>query len=105
YSIQLQGIVDHKGIFIDYEIGWPSSVHDARVYKNSHFYLNASEIIKDNEFLLGDSAYPISTFLIKPFTNSQVPSQIQFNLIHSLYRVVVENAFAKLKNRFIALKI
>ncbi|CAI2184768.1 7228_t:CDS:2 [Funneliformis geosporum] len=67
-------IVDHKGIFIDYEIRWPGSVHDARVYKNSYFYLNASEIIKGNEFLLGDSAYLISTFLIKPFTNSQVPS-------------------------------
>ncbi|CAI2194863.1 5368_t:CDS:2 [Funneliformis geosporum] len=70
YSIQLQRIVDHKGIFIDYEIGWSGSVHDARVYKNSHFYLNASEIIKGNEFLLEDSAYPISTFVIKPFTNS-----------------------------------
>jgi hypothetical protein len=104
YSIQLQGIVNHKGIFIDYEIGWPGSVHDAKVYKNSYFYQNVSKIIKGDEFLLGDSAYPLSTFLIKPFVNSQIPSQIQFNLIHSLHRVVVENAFGKLKNRFIALK-
>ena len=77
YSIQLQGIVDHKGMFIDYEIGWPGSVHDAKVYKNSYFYQNVSKIIKGDEFLLGDSAYPLSTFLIKPFVNSQIPSQIQ----------------------------
>ena len=32
YSIQCQGIVDHNGIFIDYEIGWTGSVHDAKVY-------------------------------------------------------------------------
>ncbi|CAB5107573.1 unnamed protein product [Rhizophagus irregularis] len=59
---------------------------------------------KGNEFLLGDSAYPLSTFLIKPFTNPQISSQIQFNLIHSSHRVVVENAFGRLKNRFKALK-
>ncbi|GBC48126.2 putative nuclease HARBI1 [Rhizophagus irregularis DAOM 181602=DAOM 197198] len=104
YSIQLQGIVDYRGMFIDYEIGWPGSVHDAKIYKNSYFYRNISKIIKGEEYLLGDSAYPISTFLIKPFVNSQNPSQIRFNVIHSLHRVVVENAFGRLKNRFIALK-
>ncbi|GBB97429.1 hypothetical protein RclHR1_29940001, partial [Rhizophagus clarus] len=31
YSIQCQSIVDHNGIFIDYEIGWPGPVHDAKV--------------------------------------------------------------------------
>ncbi|CAI2171053.1 3234_t:CDS:2 [Funneliformis geosporum] len=30
YSIQCQGIVDYRGIFIDYEIGWPGLVHDAK---------------------------------------------------------------------------
>jgi len=49
-------------------------------------------------------AYPLSTFLIKPFINPQISSQIQFNVIHSLHRVVIENAFGRLKNRFIALK-
>ncbi|EXX63154.1 hypothetical protein RirG_154910 [Rhizophagus irregularis DAOM 197198w] len=59
---------------------------------------------RGEEYLLGDSAYLISTFLIKPFVNSQNPSQIQFNVIHSLHKVVVENAFERLKNRFITLK-
>ena len=104
YSIQLQGIIDYRDMFINYEIGWPGSVHDAKVYKNSYFYQNVSKIIKEEEYLLGDSAYPLSTFLIKPFVNSQIPSQIRFNVIHSLHRVVIENAFGRLKNRFIALK-
>ncbi len=43
-------------------------------------------------------------FLIKPFTNPQISSQIQFNIIHFSYRIVIENAFNKLKNRFIVLK-
>ena len=29
YAIQYQGIVDFKGLFINYVIGWPGSVHDA----------------------------------------------------------------------------
>ncbi|GET52909.1 putative nuclease HARBI1 [Rhizophagus irregularis DAOM 181602=DAOM 197198] len=104
YSIQLQGIVDYRGMFIDYEIGWPGLIHDTKVYKNSYFYRNVSKIIKEEEYLLGNSAYPIFIFLIKPFVNSQNPSQIQFNVIHSLHRVVAENAFGRLKNRFITLK-
>ena len=71
-DIQLQGIVDYRGIFINYEIGWPGFVHNAKIYKNSYFYQNVSKIIKEDEFLLGNSMYPISTFLIKPFTNSQI---------------------------------
>jgi hypothetical protein len=104
YSIQCQGIVDHRGIFIDYEIGWPGSVHDAKVYRNSFFYKNVSTLIKGWDYLLGDSAYPLSNFLIKPFINTQNDLQIQFNITHSLHRVVVENAFGRLKNRFCCLK-
>ena len=62
YSIHCQGIVDFQGIFINYDIGWPGSVHDAKVYKNSHFFKNKDELIIDDDFLLGDSAYPISPF-------------------------------------------
>ncbi|CAI2200686.1 13987_t:CDS:1, partial [Funneliformis geosporum] len=67
YSIQCQGIVDFHGIFISYDIGWPGSIHDAKVYKNSSFYKKKNELIINNDYLLGDSAYPILPFLITPF--------------------------------------
>ena len=54
--------------------------------------------------MLGDSAYPISPFLISPFKNPSNYRQRQFNFIHSKHRVVVENAFGRLKARFKALK-
>src|SRR6266498_4023321 len=104
YSIQCQGIVNHRGVFIDYEIGWPGSVHDAKVYRNSFFYQNVSTLIEGWDYLLGDSAYPLSNFLIKPFNNSENNLQTQFNITHSLHRVVVKNAFGRLKNRFGSLK-
>ena len=99
YAIQCQGIVDFKGIFINYVIGWPGSVHDARVYSNSDFFLNRTEYIEGENYILGDSAYPIS-----PFKNPSNHWQRQFNFIHSKHRVVVEHAFGKLKARFKALK-
>ena len=104
YSIQCQAIVDYCGIFIDYEIGWPGSVHDAKVYRNSFFYQNVSTLIEGWDYLLGDSAYPLSSFLIKPFNNPENNLQTQFNIAHSLHRVVVENTFGRFKNRFSSLK-
>jgi hypothetical protein len=100
YSIQCQGIVNHNGIFIDYKIGWPGSDHDAKIYQNSYFYQNFNTLIKGWNYLLGDSAYPLSSFLIKLFNNSKTDLQTQFNISYSLHYVVVENAFSKLKNRF-----
>ena len=31
-------MVDHNGLFRDLCIGWPGSVHDARVFSNSMLY-------------------------------------------------------------------
>ena len=38
-SILLQGVVDHQCKFMDVYIGWPGSVHDARVLANYKFSL------------------------------------------------------------------
>ncbi|GET55102.1 putative nuclease HARBI1 [Rhizophagus irregularis DAOM 181602=DAOM 197198] len=52
YAINCQGIVDFKGIFINYIIGWPGSVHDARVYANSDFFLNTAKYIEGDDYVL-----------------------------------------------------
>ena len=38
YSIIVQALVDHLGLFMDVCIGWPGKVHDARVFVNSSLY-------------------------------------------------------------------
>ena len=49
--------------------------------------------------LVGDSAYPIKSWLMKPFTHSPTltQEQKQFNYKLSRARVVVEIAFGRLK--------
>ena len=38
HSILLQALVDHRYCFMDINIGWPGSVHDACILANSELY-------------------------------------------------------------------
>ena len=71
YSINLQGVVDADGKFIDVSIGWPGSIHDARVLRLSTLYRRAENDVILTEpvrhingvcvrpLLIGDSAYTL----------------------------------------------
>lgn len=114
YSVILQAVVDHAYLFHDICVGWPGSVHDARVFANSAVYRKATQglILNGNSitisqqsvsvYLVGDSAYPLLPWLIKPFAHHAALSSAQktFNYRVSRARIVVENAFGRLKARW-----
>ena len=114
YSVLVQAVVDYNYLFSDVCVGWPGSVHDARVLANSSLFkkVTRKEILRGDlvrehgidipTFLVGDAAYPLNTWLMKPFTYSTdlTPAQKSFNNHLSSARVVVENAFGRLKARF-----
>ncbi|CAG8476510.1 9572_t:CDS:2, partial [Scutellospora calospora] len=103
YALHLQGIVNHKGHFIFYQISWSVLVHDAKAFKNSYIYENNSLFIEDEDYLVGDSAYPLLQWLITLFKDLQgldIQQQKYFNTIHSKTRVVIKQAFGRLKTRF-----
>ena len=64
YSVNVQAVVDHNLLFTDLYIGWPGSVHDARVLVNSALYSRCSskEWLKGDTVRVGNSQLP--TFLI-----------------------------------------
>ena len=113
YSVVLQSLVDAKHRFMDVYVGWPGSVHDARVFANSELYrLGRTGTLFPKRSLemdgvdapvviLGDSAYPLLSWLIKPFphgcTNRE---QRSFNYRLSRTRMVIENAYSRLKGRW-----
>lgn len=114
YSIVIQGVADASFRFLDVSTGYPGSIHDARILRLSKLqreidqgtWLNGpSKIIGSSEvgpLLVGDSAYPLSVWLMKPFkqTPTLTESQLRFNRALSQARVVIEQAFGILKGRW-----
>ena len=110
----IQGVADASFRFLDVSTGYPGSIHDARILRLSKLqreidqgtWLNGpSKIIGSSEvgpLLVGDSAYPLSVWLMKPFkqTPTLTESQLRFNRALSQARVVIEQAFGILKGRW-----
>ena len=114
YSIIAQGIVDAKGVLLSVSTGFPGSLHDTRV-------LTLSEIFRPGEdkliltqptidlngttvgpLIVGDSAYPLKTWLLRPFQNNGALSREKrhFNKELSKCRIVAEHAFGQTKARW-----
>ncbi|KZP34567.1 hypothetical protein FIBSPDRAFT_719687, partial [Athelia psychrophila] len=47
-------ICDHRGIFIGYEFGWPGSVDDSTVFRESDLWLNKADYFEGDEYILVD---------------------------------------------------
>ena len=105
YAINAQVVADDR-LIRDIDIRWPGSTHDGRIWGRSQVkpYLE-----QQRRFLIaGDSGYPISEVLIKPFTTAEAandPRKRLFNRRHSgLRTVMTENIFGVWKRKFPILK-
>ncbi|XDV26008.1 hypothetical protein PO909_029822 [Leuciscus waleckii] len=111
HSIILQAVVDGRGLFWNVFLGAPGNLHDARVLRLSGLWdlvdrgLLLPDVTKNicghdvGYYVLGDAAYPLKSWLMKPFTDNGrlTPQQLVYNHKTSRARVVVENAFGRLK--------
>ena len=113
HDVVVQAVVDGEKRFLDVAAGFPGSMHDSRVLRNSALYrrINNNELLTGptvrvggreiKPVLLGDSAYPLSTWLLKPYPEStNDPPEINFNKELSSGRVSVECAYGILKGRW-----
>ncbi|XP_066928363.1 putative nuclease HARBI1 [Clytia hemisphaerica] len=113
YSLNCQAICDAYGRFIDVEIKWPGSVHDARVFANSTVQKNFIEHnfeLFDRKMgeaeksaprvLLGDPAYPLLPYLMKKYESCRNNEEVIFNLMLRGARNQIECAFGRLKARW-----
>ena len=111
HSIVLQAVCNHRMVFMDCYAGWPGSTHDARDLRRSDLYQIVLEqgterLSPYGSYLLGDSAYPLTTWLMNPFRDNgrHLEKERRYNFLHSSRRMAIERAFALLKGRFRRLK-
>lgn len=108
YSIKIQAVCDINCIFRNIFVGYPGSVHDARVYANSEIGRNPEKFLTNGQWIAGDSAYAVTDYLVAPFKRNSSSSlskqKKSFNKYFSGYRVKIECAFGLLKETFGSLK-
>ncbi|POW11808.1 hypothetical protein PSTT_04985 [Puccinia striiformis] len=105
-SIVFQCVVDGEGNFRNVSGGGPGSMHDSRVFRWSRLGLGLlpgyaePRKIPVNHFLIGDAGYPSTVDILVPYPSVVSPANEWFNFLQSSTRIVVEQAFGRLKNRF-----
>lgn len=114
YSVILLAAVDYRYRFTYINIGATGRNNDSYVYENSQLknQHDTNDIFKVNSvvmngnripvMLLGDSAFRLSNYLMKPypFSLELAPHKQHFNYMLSKTRRCVENSFGQLKARF-----
>ena len=82
HSVILQGVVDPCYRFWDINVGWPGSVHDARVFTNTDLYKGGENgvLFPSSKvsyhgvdvplMIIGDLAYPLLLWLMKPYSDT-----------------------------------
>ncbi|XP_052258927.1 putative nuclease HARBI1 [Dreissena polymorpha] len=99
HSLNVQMVCDHSKKVRSLTAKWPGSTHDARIWRECHLR-NQFEQGAHNGFILGDSGYPCTPYLMTPFRTPEAQNQEQFNLALCKTRVLVEQTFGIIKRRF-----
>ena len=59
FHVVWQIVCDDNMLFRDILVGWPGSVHDARVLRNSSLFATAAAKFPGDTHLLGDGGYSL----------------------------------------------
>ena len=113
YSIVLMALVDAEYRFIWASVGAPGNMHDSTLLQSTDLWKkivdrkvipNVAQQVENVEIpplILGDGAFPLRTWIMKPHGNAVLPDDKRyFNYRHSRARLVTEGAFGRLKSRF-----
>lgn len=105
YAINCQVIVDKKKCILWRSNKCPGGEHDSNAFKKMALY---EQLVKDyltfvrhGLYLMGDSAYALAAFLLKPFDNA-TPYAVEdsFNFFLSSSRIYVECCFGEIDRRW-----
>jgi hypothetical protein len=105
YAINCQVIVDHKKRILWRSIKCRGAEHDSTAFKKTKLYQQLVEdrdlFIRNCLYIIGDSAYALMAFLLKPFDNAAPYSDLDaFNFYLSSSRIKVECCFGEIDARW-----
>lgn len=104
YGLQATVICDDQKRITHFTALFPGAVHDARAFKATRLWNHPREFLLRGQFLLGDSAYPLTPWIIVPYKSSQGlrldANHRQFNKALSALRVRIEHTIGQLKARW-----
>ena len=108
YTINVQGVCDYNGKFIDVHIRWPGGTHTAKVFPyssiNKHLQEQKQPYLcrpllpgrdKVGLLLLGDPAYPLLPHVMKEFATCTTDAQVIFNQMLRDARNAIECAYGR----------
>ena len=112
YGFQATVICDDECRILKFNTNFPGAVHDSRAWRKLGVYQRPRDYLQGGEFLLADSAYPLTEYTIVPFKRSAKPGvkarlspeKKLFNRTLSGLRVSVEHCIGRLKARFPSLR-
>ena len=100
FSFNTQFVCDERLRIIDVVSGWPGSTHDSRIWNNSKLITDFETGVRQG-ILLGDSAYPLTPYLMTPYPhppNSRAKGK--FNKALCKARGSIERCIGVLKRRW-----
>ncbi|XP_037930720.1 protein ALP1-like [Teleopsis dalmanni] len=119
-SIAVQAIVGDQYLFKNITAQNPGCAHDASVLRGSSLYKNHNTLIPESHreidaiynasneamlfklpyYIIGDAAYPLCNWIMKNYRDKLTVEETSFNLYLNQARIVVEQAFGRLKGRW-----
>jgi len=96
----VQAICNANLEIIDIVARWQGSVHDATIFNNSRIRALFEAGTFGNALLLGDSGYPLRSYLMTSLQNPRTRAEQLYNESHIRTRNIIERLFGIWKRRF-----
>ncbi|XP_018363578.1 PREDICTED: putative nuclease HARBI1 isoform X2 [Trachymyrmex cornetzi] len=100
FSLNVQVVTNSNLEITDVVARWPGSTHDSTIFNNSQLRGTFEQGIHRDGLLLGDSGYPIKSYLMTPLLNPRTPAEQLYNESHIRTRNIIERLFGIWKRRF-----
>jgi len=105
YGLNLQGVCDHRGRFLDISIVFPASCSDCLAFEGSSLFTSLENgLLAEGLCLFGDNAYLNASYMATPYAAVSGGERDNYNFYFSQLRIRIECAFGMFVHRWAMLR-